>query len=230
MENTKYPRTYHLPFSPGASSDDKRLMGDWFKYYKGKLIILTEKLDGENTCLCKRGVYARSHTSETRSGWSINLWDPRYGFYNNIKDLISDDEYLYGENLYGIHSIEYNKLENYWHLFAVRNSKRWYSWDEVVEFSNLLVVHEWSLEGVTVPELWRGTVNTESELKELVLKYAEMPSKYGDTREGIVVRVADSFPIDEFKNNVCKYVRANHVQTDKHWTETWKKAKLLPIR
>ena len=28
--NTKYPRTYHLPWSPGATSDDKKLSPDWF--------------------------------------------------------------------------------------------------------------------------------------------------------------------------------------------------------
>ena len=43
--NTKYPRTYHLPWSPGTTSDDKKLSGDWFDMYKGKEIIITEKLD-----------------------------------------------------------------------------------------------------------------------------------------------------------------------------------------
>lgn len=46
-------------------------------------------------------------------------------------------------------------------------------------------------------------------------------------REGIVMRITDSFPIIEFPRCVCKYVRANHVQTDEHWTKNWKKAKLV---
>lgn len=41
----KYPRTYHLPFSPGATKDDKKLQGDWFDFYRGKKIIFTEKLE-----------------------------------------------------------------------------------------------------------------------------------------------------------------------------------------
>ena len=46
----KYPRTYHLPYSPGATKDDKKLQASWFEYYKGKEIVITAKLDGENTC------------------------------------------------------------------------------------------------------------------------------------------------------------------------------------
>ena len=47
----KYPRTYHLPWSPGTTADDKKLSGDWFDMYKGKEIVITEKLDGENTAI-----------------------------------------------------------------------------------------------------------------------------------------------------------------------------------
>jgi hypothetical protein len=50
---------------------------------------------------------------------------------------------------------------------------------------------------------------------------------YGDTREGVVIRNAGEFPVDEFSNNVCKWVRPNHVQTDEHWTKNWKKATLI---
>jgi hypothetical protein len=47
----------------------------------------------------------------------------------------------------------------------------------------------------------------------------KLPSMYGDTREGVVIRVADSFKLDDFPNYVCKWVRPNHVQTDEHWTK-----------
>ena len=41
----KYPRTYHLPYSPGATKDDKKLQAGWFEYYKVKEIVITAKLD-----------------------------------------------------------------------------------------------------------------------------------------------------------------------------------------
>ena len=37
--------------------------------------------------------------------------------------------------------------------------------------------------------------------------------------EGIVVRNADSFTLNEFPHNIAKYVRSNHVQTDEHWSQ-----------
>jgi hypothetical protein len=38
-----------------------------------------------------------------------------------------------------------------------------------------------------------------------------------DAMEGYVVRVADAYAFDEFKNSVAKWVRPAHVQTDTHW-------------
>ncbi len=73
--NTKYPRTYHLPYSPGATSDDKKLSSNWFENYKGRQIIITEKLDGENTCMNHYDVFSRSHGAPTRSPWSKNMWE-----------------------------------------------------------------------------------------------------------------------------------------------------------
>lgn len=220
----KYPRTKHLPISHLPTSDDKVATYDELHNIFNKDIIVTEKLDGENTCLCKSGVYARSHTSETRSPWSRNLWDEN-GLYWKVKDLIGEDEYLYGENLYGIHSIEYNNLPNYWHLFAVRDDTKWYSWNDVKFFSDLIRGTD-SLEGNTVPELWRGQVTNEYDLNNLVLDLMGTPSTYGSTKEGVVIRLADEFNIDDFSKSVFKYVRANHVQTNEHWTKNWKPAKL----
>ena len=40
----KYPRTYHLPFSPGGTSDDKILLND--EHLNGIEVVVTEKTDG----------------------------------------------------------------------------------------------------------------------------------------------------------------------------------------
>lgn len=219
----KYPRTYHLPWSPGATSDDKILKSGWFDNYKGKEVIFTEKLDGENTCMTFNNVYARSHGAPTRSPWSRNLWDPQEGLYWKVMNAIGPNEEVFGENLYGEHSIHYDRLPAYWHMFAVNDGEKWYSWDEVVEFSEMLDVYH-------VPLIWRTVVNSEDEVQKIVENMMKMPSAYGDKKEGIVMRLADSFSIEEFPKCVCKYVRANHVQTDEHWTRNWKKAELYTIK
>lgn len=59
MTAEKYPRTFHFPFSEGTTDDD-RIQSQWQGILQHELVI-TEKLDGENTCLKANGVYARSH-------------------------------------------------------------------------------------------------------------------------------------------------------------------------
>jgi hypothetical protein len=216
----KYPRTYHLPYSPGATKDDKKLQDGWFQNYIGQEIVITEKLDGENIHMNQKDCYARSDGAPTRSPWSRNIWDPQEGLYWKIKQYIGENETIFGENLYGEHSIYYNNLDQYFHLFAVNDGVNWYSWDEVKMFAKIINVPH-------VPELWRGIVCDETSFKKLIDHYATAPSIYGDTREGVVVRITNSFKIEDFSKYVCKWVRPNHVQTDEHWTKIWKKAELI---
>ncbi len=218
MYNMKYPRTYHLPYSPGATNDDKTHNGDWFLSFKNNEIVITEKLDGENTSITKEDCFARSHTVPTRTPWTRNLWGSN-GLLWKIKDSIGDEETIYGENLFGEHSIHYDNLTDYWYLFAVNNGKDWYSWDDVELTALTLGIN-------TVPVLYRGIIETEEQLKSMVLELSKQTSVYGKEREGVVIRNANSFDLQKFRYNVAKYVRANHVQTDVHWTKTWKQAKL----
>jgi hypothetical protein len=46
MKYIKYPRTYHVPWSEGATNDDK-INKDMSSFY-GKNVVITEKMDGEN--------------------------------------------------------------------------------------------------------------------------------------------------------------------------------------
>lgn len=221
----KYPRTYHVPFSPGDTSDDKQLSEeDFLKHFAHKRLIFTEKLDGENSAITHFDCYARSHGAPTRSPWSINLWGDD-GIMWRVKDSLGEDETIYGENLYGEHSIHYDRLTDYFHIFAANNGYVWYSWEDVELMGRILNLP-------TVPFLGTGYVTTVEELKDIIEAYMKEPSAYGDTKEGIVIRTADEFPVlvdgkSVFHEHVCKYVRANHVQTDEHWTKNWKKAKLI---
>lgn len=216
----KYPRTYHLPYSPGATKDDKKLQGDWFKYYIGQEIVITEKLDGENIHMSQKDCYARSDGAPTRSPWSRNIWDPKDGLYWKIKQYIGENETIFGENLYGEHSIHYDKLTDYFHLFAANDGAYWYSWHDVKMFADIMSIPH-------VPELWKGIVWSQDELKEKVEYFVKQPSIFGEYREGVVIRLADSFEIEDFPKYVCKWVRPNHVTTDEHWTRNWKKAELI---
>lgn len=208
----KYNRTYHLNFSPGATNDDK--ISNNIDSLLGIDIIITEKLDGSNTAITKNGVYGRSHADFSRNPWDVKNWE----IYHRIKNDLGD-EYIFGEGMYAIHSIEYTNLESYFYIFGVRDNNIWIPWQSVEEYSYLLDIP-------TVPVLFKGKVNTEKELKELVENLVSKPSKLGGEIEGVVVRNAGMFHNDDFKDNIMKWVRKDHVTTDIHWTRNWKKSKL----
>ena len=227
MHSQKYPRTYHFPFSPGTTSDDRIA-----KSYDGLLddpIVITEKLDGENTCLNQYGVFARSHAAPTRNPWASYLWDT----WNSLHKQLGDLE-LFGESLYAVHSIRYGRLESYYYLFAIREGDRWLAWDEVQFYAGVLGLP-------TVPVLYSGQaadlpgddrVPAAEKLKAFILNAVAQPSSLSDPagevspREGAVARVARSFTNEEFPARVFKWVRKGHVQTDQHWTRNWQRAKL----
>jgi len=211
---SKYGRTYHLPWSPGTTSDDK--ISNDISSLIGTDIIITEKLDGENTGMTNDGVFARSHATFTTSPWSREV---RQLHNLKVRGNLSEDEFLFGENLEGIHSIEYTNLKSYFYIFGLRDNKIWVPWKSVEEYSYLLDIP-------TVPVLFKGVINTEKELKELVEELVSKRSELGGEIEGIVVRNAGVFHNDDFAENVSKWVRPNHVQTDEHWTRNWKKAKI----
>ena len=109
-----------------------------------------------------------------------------------------------------------------WVRWSLRsNGKEWYSWEDVELMGRFLGLP-------TVPVLGTGYVTSVDDLKMIIDEYMKQPSTYGNTKEGVVIRVEDAFSMEEpFYYNVCKYVRANHVQTNEHWTKHWKKAQLI---
>lgn len=211
---SKYNRTYHLFFSPGATNDDR--MSKSVDTLLGIDIVITEKLDGENCGMTDHGVYARSHAAFTISPWSREV---RALHKLSVEDELGEGVYLFGENMEGIHSIEYTNLTSYFYIFGIRDNNIWIPWEKVEEYSYLLDIP-------TVPVLFKGVINSEKELKDLTEKLASEPSELGGHREGIVVRNASLFHDDDFAQNVMKWVRKGHVQTDEHWTRNWKKAKI----
>lgn len=210
---TKYNRTYHLPWSKGCTSDDKK--SDNIDNLIGREIVITEKLDGSNSGITKGGAYGRSHATYTTNPWDIELIKLHLSIQNDIEEGL----FIFGESLYATHSIEYTNLDSYFYMFGVRQGNIWLSWDEIEEYSYLLDIP-------TVPVLFRGIVNSEKELRDLVEGLVKCQSKLGGDIEGVVVRISDRFNDYDFKKSLQKYVRPNHVTTDTHWQRNWKKAKL----
>ncbi|MFJ3122740.1 RNA ligase family protein [Streptomyces sp. NPDC086993] len=194
---THYPRTAHLPWSPGATSDDVRIAD--LAALTGREVVVTEKLDGENTTLYADGLHARSLDSahHPSRGWVKAL-------QGRIGARVPDGWRVCGENLFARHSIPYEDLESFFYGFSVWDGERCLDWDRTVEFLRDL--------GIPVPPvLWRGVFDARAEKALRALK--------PDTgrQEGYVVRPADGFGAADFGRLVAKWVRPGHVQTDTHW-------------
>lgn len=216
----RYPRTPHWPWSETVHRDDTvHSDPEWFV---GKEVVITEKLDGGNTCLWQGEVYARSTSQPSRAGWMAMVRK------HHAWKTVSIDPALvaYGEDLYGIHSIEYDAMpeDQTYRLFALRQvletTDVFLDWDEVVEGAKGMAVP-------TVPVLFRGVFESTGAITEWFVKNLREPSVLGGPREGFVMRYAGPFDTSEFSQKVAKYVRAHHVQTDQHWTKNWKPTKMI---
>jgi len=248
-ESRKYCRSLHAQISLGTTSDD-RFMPDGYvsAFADMSKLILTEKLDGQNNCFNKHGVFARSHTAPTKHPWDKPLIERWQLIKNDLNDLE-----IFGENMYGVHSIGYKKLESYFYVFAVREHDQWLSWEEVQFYAKLLdfpivpeieINHRLDAEQITNKNEnevlskwleanlgmdWEESVNSEGILG------GYDPDTNKPCSEGFVIRNAESYKTNqgaisvssnEF-NNLFKLVRKSHVKTDVHWTKTWKPAKLI---
>ncbi|MGB1255783.1 MAG: RNA ligase family protein [Thiolinea sp.] len=191
----KYPRTPHLPWSPGVSSDDVRILDT--SVFEGKHIVVTEKMDGENTSLYCDHIHARSLDSRHHPSrdWVKQL-------HGRVAYHIPQNWRVCGENLYALHSVAYQQLASYFYGFSIWDEhNRCLSWTETEEWFALLGIH-------SVPVLYQG-IWDEAAIRELAVN--------PETMEGYVVRLANAFEYESFKHNVAKWVRPHHVQTDQHW-------------
>ncbi len=244
----KYARSLHARISLGTTSDDRFMPKGYLSAFATlPELVVTEKLDGQNNCLSKHGVFARSHAALSQLPWDRPLQER----WQRIKGDLGDLE-LFGENMFGLHSIGYRGLESYFYLFAVRERGRWLSWEEVELTAAMF-------DFPTVPVIVGSTRLPEQKLpyadEDQVLstwlqailgmdwrQYVQSPGALqgydpatgADACEGLVIRNAASFetnsgllPVawNEF-DSLFKLVRKGHVQTDEHWTRNWKAAQL----
>lgn len=192
---TKYPRTWHLPWSNGDADD---LKGSLPSSWDGsERLLMTEKMDGENTTVGRDYVHARSvdsgyHPSRT---WVKNFaaqwqWD------------LAEDERICGENLHYVHSIIYDNLDSWFLGFSLWRGDVCCSWEETVERFDLYGITHVPVIGICsateAHQLWIDSCNEQY-------------------NEGYVLRNPDQFNVSDFSSNVRKYVRPDHVQTDSHW-------------
>lgn len=203
----KYPRTLHLPWSPGKTSDDKVANIESVIKLLENDIVITEKMDGECTTLGNQKMFARSQDSTGYGSKTKQLW-------GTIRHLIESDEFIVGENIEYVHSLTYPKDIYFFQVFNIyyenyQNTEKpmWCHWEDIENLCKS--ISECAKVNLpTVPLLFKGRMSIE-ELKDFTVDTK--------TKEGFVIRNMSSF-ID-FQLNVFKWVRENHVTTNIHWTK-----------
>lgn len=192
----KYPRTFHLPWSEGVTDDDKSHKS--VECFSDMDIVVSVKMDGENTSMYRNKIHARSLDSvhHPSRNWVKMFW-------NAIKNDIPKGFRICGENLYATHSIHYTELKSYFYGFSVWDEDLCLGWQETLEWFDLLSIRP-------VEVIYEGKFD-EVFLRELAKSLDK------EKNEGYVIRNKNSFKYEDFSKNVGKYVRKNHVQTDEHW-------------
>lgn len=242
----KYPSTPYLPFSPQwkpphTAKDDEAFMENIDCFLEAPL-VMTIKLDGSNVLLSKDRVAARNGTVANHKSFDFlkALHARRYSY------LIPENVEVFGEWLYAKHSIHYTgdlSLQNYLYIFGVYNMKTrlWGSWNDVEKMATILGVP-------TVPVIKMTGYNSNSNsngnsngkgngYKHDKHNYSNSYDTYDSEwqfirdvsntaqnivdqgHEGVVVRIAYPFHYGQFSDHIAKYVRPDHVQTDKHWAQ-----------
>eukprot|EP00438_Fugacium_kawagutii_P027840 Skav201813 [mRNA] locus=scaffold1071:247340:262359:+ [translate_table: standard] len=211
-----YPKTPHLPFSPGVNPDDTRISD--CKHLLAAEVVATEKLDGGNCCLKDGQVYGRTHAQPAS-----------HESFSAVKELAAtlgpqlQGVQVFGENMQAVHSIEYGNLQSFFYVFAARRAGTWLGWDETTSMAEALGLP-------MVPLVFRGSFGSPEQLqKSLETWKAEKSAVGADVEaEGFVVRRSAAIRGEAFQDEVAKFVRANHIQTDEAWKRKWKKASIGP--
>lgn len=196
----KYPRTYHLPWS-NLLKDDRMMEED--SDFEGKEVVVTIKMDGENSTLYNDYIHARSINSGNHPSrnWLKGLW-------SQISYLIDDDMRICGENLYAVHSLKYENLESYFNVFSIWTDMTCLSWKETVEYAGILGLR-------TVPVIYEGAYDR----KRIIKAFADYDSI--NKSEGYVIRWADEFNYCQFRSAVGKFVKPEFRQavnnSHGHW-------------
>ena len=112
--DAKYPRTPYWPWSPSIGRND--VVHPDPNRFVGEPVVVTEKLDGGNTLLHAGKVYARSVAAPSEGKWMAMVKK------HHAWKVHEPGVHLYGEDIYGVHSIEYEPVPEHEDLLRLRTS------------------------------------------------------------------------------------------------------------
>ena len=161
----KYPRTSYWPYSPVIGRGDG-VHRDPFRQFVGEQVVVTEKLDGSNTLLHAGHVYGRSVAVPSDAKWLAMVKK------HHAWKVTEPGVYLYGEDIYGMHSITYEPVQEdqTFHAFALRDRKGDFaSFEELENYARQRKIP-------VVPVLFRGCFETLAQFQFLEVSSSKEPT------------------------------------------------------
>lgn len=206
----KHPRIPHLPWSEKMGEDDIRVDT---KSFQGKRVVVTEKMDGENTTIYPDGY---SHARSVDSGYHSSRTRVR-ALAETIKNDIPAGWRICGENMTAEHTIPYENIPVLL-IHSIWDGQRMLSYEETREWAELI-----KIPGIEMaPLLYEGEFD-EDEIKAV---WKEQGA-YGKS-EGYVLRLADEIEYKDFNRSVAKWVSTKFsIGGAEHWMTHSKENKII---
>lgn len=196
----KYPSSFYLRWSaerPAQLRSDDVIDAAVFE---GERVVVTEKMDGENTTMYRDHIHARSIDSRHHASRSLVKQ-----LHASIAHLIPPDIRVCGENMYAKHTLFYTDLPAYFLVFNIWKADMCLSWGDTVRLADELGL-------VTVPVLYEGVFDQKRIHREWEMVAQQRAS------EGYVIRLAGAFTKAAFTRSLGKYVvEGFRQQISDHW-------------
>jgi hypothetical protein len=201
----KYPRTPHLPYSPGFDVTDEMIVSD--DSFVGDEVVVMEKMDGENTTIYNDGTFHARSVDSRGAPWRswVAREAARLSSYN-----VQSGWRICGENMFARHSIGYDDLKSFFLCFSIWDEEYCHPWGQTVEFMRMLELER-------PATIYHGTYDRE----KILTNFESYRKDIGREVEGFVVRRTHGFFQSSFDLNVAKWVREDHVKTDGRWEDCW---------
>lgn len=208
----KFPRTKHLFNLGSASRDDLLCSKSEQALFLNRDVYVQEKVDGANL-----GIFIDNYKiiAQNRSHFVNSLYHPQFKLLDkwilqhadDIMNILGKDDILYGEWLYAKHSINYERLPDYFLAFDIYNkiTKKFYTVEYVTEKLSSTAIKQ-------VPLICKKKFTNVDEFKLLI----KSKSKFYDGQiEGIYIRICDG----DATVNRAKVVRPDFIGGNQHWTK-----------
>lgn len=200
----KYSKTFHVfPVTSKWNLDTTQLK----RLLSGEMIV-EEKMDGSNTGIIRHNKGFHLQKRNSLVGQSEH---EQFSFFHNWANLQNYEKImnlpvgtlLYGELLYAVHTIFYDRLPDYFLVFDVKRNGEWLDYDERKAFCEQYQFR-------MVPLIARGNF-TKDELQKLV----PVKSAYGDEAEGIVIKRYAKHGY--FRGKIVKPGFMKQLEESDHW-------------